>query len=100
MWTYCGQSKCAISVRGKRARCAWGLWQQRSVAVAAVQIALYDYADYGERLLGFSSWVLYPATNPHNFDPVVERFRARFGARLISLERTDAYVRDPHSTQH
>ena len=54
------------------------------------EVALFDYADFGERLLGFTSFVLYPASAKQNFGPTIDRFRARFGERLLPLEHTTA----------
>eukprot|EP00966_Prymnesium_polylepis_P031351 729275-Prymnesium_polylepis.2 len=53
------------------------------------EVALFDYADLGERLLGFTAWVLYPIGAEHNFGPTIDKFRRRFGERLVPLRRTD-----------
>ena len=33
------------------------------------EVALFDYADFGERLLGLTAYVLYPVSSEHNFAP-------------------------------
>ena len=49
------------------------------------EVALYDYADYAESMLGVTSYILYDAVNEANIPAVVERFDARFGGRCIGL---------------
>ena len=44
------------------------------------EVALYDYADFAERCLGMSSWVVHP---PRGFPGAVAKFRNRFGARVV-----------------
>lgn len=53
------------------------------------EVALFDYADFGEKLLGLTAWVLYPIDAEHNFAPTIDKFRSRFGERLIPLRRSD-----------
>lgn len=49
------------------------------------EVALFDYADGAESVLGYSSWVLYDADNERNFDGCIGRFAARFGDRVVGL---------------
>ena len=53
------------------------------------EVALFDYADYSERLCGARSFILYDAKSSKNVDIVVTKFKARFGDRLIPLEAVD-----------
>jgi hypothetical protein len=48
---------------------------------------VFDYAHYAEHLLGLTAYVAFGAHAWNNFDGTVERFRARFGERLLMLER-------------
>ena len=49
-------------------------------------VAMFDYADGAETLLGLTSYVLYDATSSETFGGCVERFRKRFGERLIPCQ--------------
>lgn len=49
------------------------------------EVALYDYADYAERLLGVTAFVLYDAASPQNVAQVERKFRARFGSRVVPV---------------
>ena len=51
------------------------------------EIALYDYADFAERLRGATAFVLYDATSDKNVQMVIDRFKARFGCRLVGIAR-------------
>ncbi|KAL1518619.1 hypothetical protein AB1Y20_002907 [Prymnesium parvum] len=48
------------------------------------EVAIFDYADFGERLLGLSSYVLYPF--PPRYTAMAHRFARRFGKRCIGVE--------------
>ena len=50
------------------------------------EVALYDYADYAERVLGMTAWVVHP---PGGFPGCVAKFRARFGSRVVELHWED-----------
>ena len=52
--------------------------------------AMYDYADCAESVLGLTSYVFYDVDSPDNFEGCVEKFRARFGDRLIGVPAFDA----------
>ena len=49
------------------------------------EVAVYDYADGAEAVLGYCSWVLYDAGCERNFDGCIDRFVARFGERVVGL---------------
>ena len=50
------------------------------------EVALFDYADYCETLLGATSYILYNAANDANLPAVRAKFEARFGARCIGID--------------
>ena len=50
------------------------------------EVALFDYADGAERILGASAYVLYNAKAPNNYAGMIGRFAERFGDRLMGLE--------------
>ena len=60
-------------------------WSQ-SMTERGTEVALFDYADYTESLLGGTSHVLYDATNPANSAAVIRRFEARFGERCVGID--------------
>ncbi|KAL1498638.1 hypothetical protein AB1Y20_013951 [Prymnesium parvum] len=66
-----------------------GFWSKQ-LCERGTEIALFDYADFGERLLGWTSFVLYPAKSTTNDPATVQRFRSRFGERLVAFEHTSA----------
>ena len=47
------------------------------------EVALFDYADYAERLLGAWPVVMYDGTSRHNYAPTVRKFERRFGAERV-----------------
>ena len=47
------------------------------------EVAVFDYADAGERHLGITAFVLYPF--PPRFSSMLHRFARRFGDRCIGL---------------
>mmetsp|Transcript_62258 Transcript_62258/g.103473 ORF Transcript_62258/g.103473 Transcript_62258/m.103473 type:complete len:381 (+) Transcript_62258:156-1298(+) len=49
------------------------------------EIALYDYADYAETLLGWRSFVFYEQRSHNNFRGTISKFVNRFGDRVIAL---------------
>lgn len=49
------------------------------------ETALFDYADYAERLLGTCSYILYDGTSEKNVPAAQARFAARFGSRVVAL---------------
>ena len=49
------------------------------------EVALFDYADAAERILGVSAFVLYDLGAPNNFEGAVAKFRGRFGERVVGL---------------
>lgn len=51
------------------------------------EVAVYDYADGAELILGMQAWVAYDAYAWNNFEGTVDRFERRFGIRLVALER-------------
>ena len=54
------------------------------------EVALFDYADYAEKLLGWRAWILYEARSHNNYDGAIKRFQARFGTdRVIALPGKD-----------
>jgi hypothetical protein len=50
-------------------------------------VAVFEYADGAEKVLGMTSWIAYDALAWNNFSGMVARFRSRFGDRLIALEQ-------------
>ncbi|MBV9637086.1 MAG: hypothetical protein JOZ40_20875 [Methylobacteriaceae bacterium] len=48
------------------------------IGLRGTEVALYDYADYCERLLGYQSVIIYDSKNPHSDPSAVEKFRRRF----------------------
>lgn len=50
------------------------------------EVALYDYADFAERCLGMTSWIVHPS---HGFAGVVAKFKQRFGARVVETDWDD-----------
>ena len=73
----------SVGVRGLRV----GFYSNQ-LCERGTETALYDYADCAERLLGTCSYILYDATSRKNVAASVERFRARFGERLVPLGAT------------
>ena len=57
----------------------------RQICERGTETALFDYADFAERLLGAVSFVLYDATSCYNVASAIAKFRERFGERLIAL---------------
>lgn len=49
------------------------------------EVALFDYADFAERLLECVAFILYDASSPKNVDASVSKFRTRFGSRVRPL---------------
>ena len=47
------------------------------------EVAVFDYADAGERYLGITAYVLYPF--PPRYSAMLHRFSRRFGERCIGL---------------
>ena len=87
----------ALGMPPSHARLVPNALAHRSVRVAfwsnqlcerGTEVALYDYADFGERLLGFEAWIMYPESAAENFGPTIAKFRERFGERLVALRRT------------
>ena len=51
------------------------------------EVALFDYADGAERILGHHAWILYHSQAPNNFAGCVARFAERFGHdHVIALD--------------
>jgi hypothetical protein len=66
------------------------------------EVALFDYADNAEKLLGVRAFVLYDINAPHNFEGAVAKFRRRFGDRLLGLHgwsQVDPFLKQ-NSIQH
>ena len=61
-------------------------WHSTAIIFAnAVAKSPHDYADFAERLRGATAFVLYDATSDKNVQLVIDRFKARFGSRLLGL---------------
>ena len=61
--------------------------------------AMFDYADFSESILGMTSYVIYDFDSRDNFSGCVDRFRARFGHRLIGVpdfDGVDAILEQEH----
>ena len=50
-------------------------------------VAVFEYADGAEQVLGMTSWIAYDALAWNNFSGMIAQFRARFGNRLVALEQ-------------
>ena len=50
------------------------------------EVALYDYADFAETVLGATSYVLYNETHEGNVPSVRAKFVSRFGDRCIGID--------------
>ena len=49
------------------------------------EVALFDYADFAEKLRGAVAFILYDFNSPKNVAAAVEKFCARFGERVVPL---------------
>lgn len=57
----------------------------RQLCERGTDVAMFDYADFSELLLGLEAWVLYDTRSPDNFDACITKYRERFGDRLIGV---------------
>ena len=62
-----------------------GFWTSR-LTERGTEVALYDYADLAETLLGATSFVIYNAVHEGNVPAVQRRFEQRFGERFIGID--------------
>ena len=53
------------------------------VCERGTEVALFDYADFAERCLGMTSWILLPF--PPIFEGCAAKFKRRFGERVVEL---------------
>ena len=74
------------------------MWTEQ-LGERGTDVALFDYADYAERLLKLTVWVYYDASCARNFAGCVAKFRSRFGERLVGLRDGWAGV-DPALRKH
>ena len=72
----------ALPVRGLRV----GFYSNQ-LCERGTETALFDYADYAERLLGVQSYILYDASSPKNVKSAIYKFSERFGERLLAIGR-------------
>ena len=72
-----------LSARFGEVRIAF--WTQ-AMTERGTEVALFDYADLSETLLGARAFVVYDATNPANNAEVIKRFVARFSQRCIGID--------------
>ena len=56
------------------------------------EVALYDYADYAESLCGATAFILFDAQSKKNVPLVVDKFRARFGERVVALGEASGFA--------
>ena len=70
----------ARGVRGLRI----GFWSNQ-LCERGTETALFDYADYAERLLGCVAFILYDGSSPKNVQASIQKFKARFGERVLGL---------------
>lgn len=53
-------------------------FQSNQLSMRGTEVALYDYADYCEKLLGHKSVVVYDASNANNSQQTIKKFTDRF----------------------
>ena len=77
---------CGLSERVARPRLGQPLafWSNQ-MGERGTEVAMYDYADFAERCLGLTSWIVHPRGQPH----VVAKFRRRFGTRCLEVDGFD-----------
>ena len=71
----------ALELNGPRI----GFWASQ-LTERGTEVALYDYADYAETILGATSYIIYNACYDANVPAVRQRFETRFGARCIGID--------------
>ena len=57
----------------------------RQLCERGTDVAMFDYADFGEQLLGFEAWVVYHAEAADNFEGCIAKYRRRFGERVVGI---------------
>src|SRR5579859_3347765 len=55
-------------------------FHSNQISVRGTEVALYDYADYNEKLLGNTSIIISksPEVWPYSHEPAIEKFKNRF----------------------
>jgi len=53
-------------------------FHSNQISMQGTEVALYDYADAAEHILGHKSVILHHALNPNNAPEAIEKFRRRF----------------------
>ncbi len=67
------------------------LFHENQLSYRGTSVAIYDYADFNEKLLGNTSIIIYNRTNPYNDLKAIERFKNRF--KVLSYEDLSEFNR-------
>ncbi len=62
------------------------LFHDNSLTERGTTVAVFDYADYSEKLLGHCAYIAYRQNDPNNNSQVISKFKRRFGERVIAYE--------------
>ena len=78
-----GGNSALVAAPQRRRICFW----TPQLCERGTEVAIWDYADAAESVLGLEAWVAYGANAWNNFSGTVRHFSERFGERLVALER-------------
>lgn len=67
------------------------LFHENQLSYRGTSVAVYDYADFNEKLLGNTSIIIYNRNNPYNDLKAIERFKNRF--KVLSYESLSEFNR-------